>query len=68
MALLVYVDDLALAINNSQECSTFKTYLDKCFHDKDLGPLKYLLGVEVAKNQQAVYLCQLKRAPEIIEE
>jgi len=50
MALLLYVDDLILTGNSSVACSKFKEYLNSCFHIKDLGPLKYFLGIEVARS------------------
>jgi len=48
MALLVYVDDIVLAGNDTHACRAFKNYLNTCFSIKDLGPLKYFLGIEVA--------------------
>jgi len=48
MTLLIYVDDLILTGNNSEVCSKLKQYLHSCFKMKDLGPLKYFLGIEVA--------------------
>ena len=68
MALLVYVDDIVLTGNDSELCVSFKACLDKCFHIKDLGHLKYFLGVEVARNSQRLFLCQCKYALEIIDE
>ena len=50
MQLLVYVDDLILTGNSSVACSKFKEYLNSCFQIKDLGPLKYFLGIEVARS------------------
>lgn len=49
LSVLVYVDDLLLAGNNHEACSLFKKYLNKCFKIKDLGPLKYFLGIEFAR-------------------
>jgi len=46
MALLVYVDDIVLASNNARASQAFKTYLDTCFSIKDLGSLKYFLGID----------------------
>jgi len=51
MALLVYVDDLVLISNERELCAQFKVYLNNCFCIKDLGPLKYFLGIEVTRNK-----------------
>ena len=68
MALLVYVDDLVLTGNDCDTCFTFKAYLCRCFNIKDLGPLKYFLGIEVARNSEALFLSQRKYALEIVQE
>jgi len=67
MALLIYVDDLVLTGNNSKVRAKFKRYLNSCFQIKDLGPLKYFLGIEVARGSQRLFLCQRKYVLEIIE-
>lgn len=36
------------------------------FHMKDLGVLKYCLGIEVARNSTGIYLCQWKYRLKII--
>ena len=46
----------------------FKNYLNQCFHMKDLGKLKYILGIEVARNLDGLFLCQRKYALDIIAE
>lgn len=43
--VLIYVDDLII---NHDVIKMFKYYISDCFHMKNLGPLKYFLGIEVA--------------------
>ncbi|GJY27053.1 retrovirus-related pol polyprotein from transposon RE2, partial [Tanacetum coccineum] len=64
--VLVYVDDLFISGNDSKAITQFKTYLSDCFHMKDLGTLKYFLGVAVARAQDGMFLCQRKYALDII--
>lgn len=66
--VLVYVDDLIIAGNDKVALTTFKDYLGRCFRMKDLGVLKYFLGLEVARNQEGIFLCQRKYTLEIISE
>jgi len=68
MALLVYVDDIILADDDSELCAVFKDHLHKCFHIRDLGHLKYFWGIEMARNSQGLFLCQRKYGLEIIDE
>ncbi|GJY32400.1 ribonuclease H-like domain-containing protein [Tanacetum coccineum] len=46
LALLVYVDDIIVTGNNVSEIEKFKVYLKSKFMIKDLGKLKYFLGIE----------------------
>ena len=66
--MLVYVDDLILASNNSGACSAFKTYLNDYFKLKDLAPLKYFLGIEVSRNSTRLFVSQHKYAMDILAE
>ncbi|XP_021771787.1 uncharacterized protein LOC110735918 [Chenopodium quinoa] len=66
--VLVYVDDLIISGNNSSAISAFKKYLGECFHMKDLGVLKYFLGIEVARSPERIFLCQRKYTLDIILE
>ena len=68
LALLVYVDDIVLARNNSEACQRVKHYLDGRFRIKNLGPLKYFLGIEVARSPVSLFLCQRKYALDILSE
>ena len=48
IVILVYVDDILVASNNLEAVSKFKQFLYDQFRLKDLGPMKYFMGLEVA--------------------
>jgi hypothetical protein len=66
--VLVYVDDLIVSGNDISAIQSFKSYLSTCFYMKDLGLLRYFLGIEVARNSTGIFLCQRKYALDIISE
>ncbi|KAG7593962.1 GAG-pre-integrase domain [Arabidopsis thaliana x Arabidopsis arenosa] len=66
--VLVYVDDLIVCGNDSAVITSFKAYLSRCFKMKDLGVLKYFLGLEVARGKDGIFLSQRKYCLDIIEE
>ncbi|CAH9097621.1 unnamed protein product [Cuscuta epithymum] len=66
--ILIYVDDLIIVGNDSSAIARFKSYLHNCFHMKDLGFLKYFLGIEVARSADGIFLCQRKYTLDIISE
>ena len=43
--LVVYVDDIVIIESDSKDILSLKSFLYGQFHTKDLGMLKYLLGV-----------------------
>jgi hypothetical protein len=54
--ILVYVDDILIASNDLSTITNFKTVLAYHFHIKDLGKLKYFLGLEVAHSPTGISL------------
>ncbi|OWM91419.1 hypothetical protein CDL15_Pgr017337 [Punica granatum] len=68
LIVLVYVDDLILTGNDPAQCTKFKQYLDDCFSIKDLGTLRYFLGIEVARQPDYLFLCQRKYTLDILQE
>ncbi|XP_073022626.1 uncharacterized protein [Primulina eburnea] len=68
LALLVYVDDIVLATNDKKEANDLKIFLDSCFKLKDLGDLKYFLGIEVARSSSGISICQRHYALHLLTE
>lgn len=50
-ALLVYLDDIIVTGNDEKEKAALRQYLAKHFEIKELGKLKYFLGIEVAHSK-----------------
>lgn len=59
-ALIVYVDDIVVLGNNEVEVAQLKGSLAREFEIKDLGSLRYSLGIETAKAKQGISLSQRK--------
>jgi hypothetical protein len=68
LALLVYVDDIVLASNDSKLIDQFIMFLDTQFKLKDLGQLKFFLGLEIACSSTGIALCQCKFALDILND
>ena len=50
----MYVDDILIASNDVAAVAQFKTYLDSQFKLKDLGPIRYFLGLEIARSSKGL--------------
>nr|GEZ01657.1 putative reverse transcriptase, RNA-dependent DNA polymerase, Gag-polypeptide of LTR copia-type [Tanacetum cinerariifolium] len=68
VAALIYVDDVILVGNDEKWIERTKSHLDKEFSVKDLGPLKYFLGIEVAKTSKGLVLSQYKYMLDILQD
>ncbi|KAJ0898957.1 putative RNA-directed DNA polymerase [Helianthus annuus] len=66
--LLVYVDDIVVTGNSVDEIKRIKHVLNETFKIKDLGVLKYFLGIEVLYDNNSVYLSQRKYCLELLNE
>lgn len=62
------MDDVLIATNDKQQVDQFKVLLDQKFKLKDLGDLKYFLGLEVARTIKGIALCQRKYALELLSD
>ena len=63
MALLVYVDDIIVTGNDPKEKEALWQCLAKEFEIKDLGKLKYFLGIEVAHSKEGVFCITIQIYP-----
>jgi hypothetical protein len=52
--LAVYVDDIIITGDDEREIIQLKENLSKEFEAKDLGQLRYFLGIEIARNPKKV--------------
>ncbi|GKV52700.1 hypothetical protein SLEP1_g59271 [Rubroshorea leprosula] len=68
VAILIYVDDIIIIGDDSTRIKALKQYLRAKFSIKDLGPLKYFLGIEMARTREGIVLSQKKYALDILTE
>ncbi|GJV55065.1 ribonuclease H-like domain-containing protein [Tanacetum coccineum] len=68
LALLVYVDDIIITGNSISEIDKFKVFLKSKFMTKDLGKLKYFLGIEVIDTDKGICLNQRKYVLDLLSE
>ena len=66
--LLVYVDDIIITGDDTQGITMLKEFLQKKFNTKDLGPLKYFLGIEIAISSHRTALSQRKYVLDLLSE
>nr|CAD1821571.1 unnamed protein product [Ananas comosus var. bracteatus] len=66
--ILVYVDDIILTGNNQKVIEDVKKWLKTMFDIKDLGELRYFLGIEVARSKKGIFLSQRKYTLDLLKE
>ena len=66
--LIVYVDDIIITGNDDEEISRLKIKLGTEFELKDLGEMKYFLGMEVARSSKGLSISQRKYILDLLEE
>ena len=65
-ALIVYVDGMVVIGNDPDERKALQSYLSREFKMKDLGHLKYFLGIEVSRFDKGIFLSKRKYALDLL--
>ncbi|XP_060960600.1 uncharacterized mitochondrial protein AtMg00810-like [Cannabis sativa] len=66
--VLIYVDDIVIATNNDAAVTAFKQHLNSIFKLKDLGPLKFFLGLEIVRSQTGILVSQRPFALQLLQD
>ena len=64
--LFFYIDDI-IVIGDMVEREHLKRQLKQEFEIKDLGKLKYFLGIEVAYSKQGIFISQQKYVLDLLK-
>ncbi|KAG7528438.1 Integrase catalytic core [Arabidopsis suecica] len=67
VVVLIYVDDLIISGSNKEGIKSIKTSLHNAFDIKDLGVLKYFLGIEVCRSPEGLFLSQRKYTLDLLK-
>ena len=68
VVLIVHVDDIILTGDDSLELERLKKALTREFEIKDLGPLRYFLGMEFARSKKGIFISQRKYILDLLNE
>ena len=66
--LIMYVDNIILVGDDIGEMEKLKRVLVSEFEVKNLGFLRYFLGMDVARTTQGIVVCQRKYTLDLLEE
>lgn len=66
--LIIYVNDMIITGDDVKEIKRLKDLFASEFEMKDLGSLKYFLGIEIARWSAGIFLCQRKYVLDLLTE
>ena len=64
----MYVDDIVITGDDLEEIRRLKQTLSSEFEVKDLGSLRYFLGMEVARSEKGISVSQRKYTLDLLKE
>nr|CAN83808.1 hypothetical protein VITISV_026963 [Vitis vinifera] len=65
---IVYVDDIIITGDDEEEIGNLKKLLAREFEIKDLGQLRYFLGMEVGRTKEGIVVTQRKYVLDLLQE
>ena len=65
---MLYVDDILLTRNDDVEIKYFNEFLLQHFRIKDLGTLKYFLGIDFFQSKHDIFMSQRKYMLDILDD
>jgi hypothetical protein len=66
--LIVYVDDIILTHADVKEIKALREWIATKFEIKDLGLVKYFLGIEFARSKEEIFIKQWKYVLDALSE
>ncbi|XP_041995427.1 uncharacterized mitochondrial protein AtMg00810-like [Salvia splendens] len=66
--LETYVDDMIITGDDKEEIEKLKEPLAAEFEMKNLGDLKYFLGIELLRSSKGIFICQMKYILDLLTE
>ena len=64
--ICIYVDDLIIGGDHEAEIAHVKTLMKQEFDMKDLGELRYFLGIEIVRTKEGIWLSQRQYALDML--
>ena len=68
IVILIYVDDIIITGSDKEGIISTKAFLKASFDIKDLGELKYFLGIEMCRSKEGLFLSQRKYTLDLLNE
>ena len=65
---MVYVDNIIMTGNDGNERQALRQCLTKEFEIKELGMLKYFLGIEIVHSKQEIFIFQQKYVTNLLKQ
>lgn len=65
---MVYVDDMVITGSDTETITALKIFLQREFQTKDMGPLRYFLGIEIVRTAQETVISQRKYTLDILQD